>query len=117
MKGMVKFAGYSFPFSFPPITCIITLNTSTFSHRSFCRSMFLSAAYTQKQQSYRKSESGVVAKCYLPPLFSVAPMMDWTDNHYRTLARIISKHAWLYTEMVAAETIVHQKDNLVTLDI
>uniref|UniRef100_A0A0E0P6Q2 DUS-like FMN-binding domain-containing protein n=1 Tax=Oryza rufipogon TaxID=4529 RepID=A0A0E0P6Q2_ORYRU len=49
---------------------------------------------------------------HLPPLFSVAPMMDWTDNHYRTLARLISKHAWLYTEMVVAETIVHQKDNL-----
>ncbi|GJN11786.1 hypothetical protein PR202_ga30023 [Eleusine coracana subsp. coracana] len=49
---------------------------------------------------------------YLPPLFSVAPMMDWTDNHYRTLARLISRHAWLYTEMVVAETMVHQKDNL-----
>ncbi|XP_044966170.1 tRNA-dihydrouridine(20/20a) synthase-like [Hordeum vulgare subsp. vulgare] len=49
---------------------------------------------------------------YLPPLFSVAPMMDWTDNHYRTLARLISRHAWLYTEMVVAETIVHQKDKL-----
>ncbi|GJN36835.1 hypothetical protein PR202_gb25732 [Eleusine coracana subsp. coracana] len=49
---------------------------------------------------------------YLPPLFSVAPMMDWTDNHYRTLARLISRHAWLYTEMVVAEIIVHQKDNL-----
>ena len=42
-------------------------------------------------------------------------MMDWTDNHYRTLARMISKHAWLYTEMLAAETIVYQKDNLVSL--
>jgi len=41
-------------------------------------------------------------------------MMDWTDNHYRTLARLISKHAWLYTEMLAAETIVYQKDNLVS---
>ncbi|VAH31204.1 unnamed protein product [Triticum turgidum subsp. durum] len=49
---------------------------------------------------------------YLPPLFSVAPMMDWTDNHYRTLARLISRHAWLYTEMLVAETIVHQKDKL-----
>ncbi|KAF8398398.1 hypothetical protein HHK36_017325 [Tetracentron sinense] len=43
---------------------------------------------------------------------NVAPMMDWTDNHYRTLARLISKHAWLYTEMVVAETIVHQEENL-----
>ncbi|CAN6561733.1 unnamed protein product [Malus baccata var. baccata] len=49
---------------------------------------------------------------YPPPLFSVAPMMEWTDNHYRTLARLISKNAWLYTEMLAAETIVYQKDNL-----
>jgi tRNA-dihydrouridine synthase A len=40
-------------------------------------------------------------------------MMEWTDVHYRTLARLISKHAWLYTEMLAAETIVYQKDNLV----
>ncbi|XP_078443803.1 uncharacterized protein LOC144713169 [Wolffia australiana] len=46
------------------------------------------------------------------PWFSVAPMMDWTDNHFRTLARLLSKHAWLYTEMIVAETIVHQKDNL-----
>lgn len=45
--------------------------------------------------------------------FSVAPMMDWTDHHYRTLARLISKHAWLYTEMLAAETIVYQNGNLV----
>ncbi|KAJ6302881.1 hypothetical protein OIU77_016884 [Salix suchowensis] len=52
------------------------------------------------------------AEQYRPPLFSVAPMMDWTDNHYRTVARIISKHAWLYTEMLAAETIVHQQGDL-----
>ncbi|KAJ6750871.1 hypothetical protein OIU85_001412 [Salix viminalis] len=53
------------------------------------------------------------AEQYRPPLFSVAPMMDWTDNHYRTVARIISKHAWLYTEMLAAETIVHQQGDLI----
>ncbi|KAL6660442.1 hypothetical protein ACP70R_001988 [Stipagrostis hirtigluma subsp. patula] len=58
------------------------------------------------------SASAPAAGEHLPPLFSVAPMMDWTDNHYRTLARLISRHAWLYTEMVVAETIVHQKDNL-----
>ena len=49
------------------------------------------------------------------PLYlnSVAPMMKWTDNHYRTLARLISKKAWLYSEMLAAETIVYQTGNLV----
>ncbi|KAJ8573574.1 hypothetical protein K7X08_010085 [Anisodus acutangulus] len=52
------------------------------------------------------------AERYPPPWFSVAPMMEWTDNHYRTLARLISKKAWLYTEMLAAETIVYQTGNL-----
>uniref|UniRef100_A0A2P2LEQ4 tRNA-dihydrouridine20/20a synthase isoform X1 n=1 Tax=Rhizophora mucronata TaxID=61149 RepID=A0A2P2LEQ4_RHIMU len=69
------------------------------------------SAYLQAHQHQTKAE--MVAKHYFPPLFSVAPMMDWTDNHYRTLARLISKHAWLYTEMVAAETIVYQEGNLV----
>lgn len=49
---------------------------------------------------------------YSPPLFSVAPMMDYTDNHFRTLARLLTRHAWLYTEMVVADTIVHQERNL-----
>ncbi len=44
----------------------------------------------------------------LPPRrLSVAPMLDWTDRHYRYLARQISRHAWLYTEMVHAGAIVH----------
>ncbi|XP_062018271.1 uncharacterized protein LOC133734671 isoform X2 [Rosa rugosa] len=34
------------------------------------------------------------------------------DSKFLTMARLISKHAWLYTEMLAAETIVYQKDNL-----
>lgn len=64
----------------------------------------------QKQDVY--AETRLDGGKNRPPWFSVAPMMDWTDNHYRTLARLISKHAWLYTEMVVSETIVHQKENL-----
>jgi tRNA-dihydrouridine synthase len=33
--------------------------------------------------------------------------MDWTDVHYRHLARLISKHTWLYTEMVVDQTLIH----------
>ena len=33
--------------------------------------------------------------------------MDWTDMHYRQLARLISRHTWLYTEMVVDMTILH----------
>ena len=37
----------------------------------------------------------------LPPRrLSVAPMLDWTDRHYRYLARQITRNTWLYSEMV-----------------
>ncbi len=39
--------------------------------------------------------------------FSIAPMMDWTDRHYRYLARLISKHSLLYTEMVTCGAVLH----------
>jgi tRNA-dihydrouridine synthase A len=40
-------------------------------------------------------------------LFSIAPMMDWTDRHCRFFHRGLSRHALLYTEMVTAEAIIH----------
>jgi tRNA-dihydrouridine synthase A len=36
-------------------------------------------------------------------------MMDWTDRHCRFFHRILSKHALLYTEMVAADAVIHGK--------
>ncbi|MFV1872283.1 MAG: tRNA dihydrouridine(20/20a) synthase DusA [Oleiphilus sp.] len=39
--------------------------------------------------------------------FCVAPMMDWTDRHYRYFARLISKQAVLYTEMVTTGALIH----------
>ncbi|EOQ98535.1 tRNA dihydrouridine synthase A [Leptospira wolbachii serovar Codice str. CDC] len=42
---------------------------------------------------------------------SVAPMMDWTDRHYRFFLRLISKHTLLYTEMVTTGAILRGKDN------
>lgn len=38
---------------------------------------------------------------------SVAPMMDWTTRDYRYLARLISRHTLLYTEMVTAHALVN----------
>lgn len=42
--------------------------------------------------------------------FAVAPMMDYTDRHFRRLLRLISRHTRLYTEMVTANAIVRGKD-------
>jgi tRNA-dihydrouridine synthase A len=38
---------------------------------------------------------------------SVAPMMDWTDRHCRVFHRQITRHTWLYTEMVTTGALVH----------
>jgi tRNA-dihydrouridine synthase A len=38
---------------------------------------------------------------------SVAPMMDWTDRHCRVFHRQITRHTWLYTEMVTTGALVY----------
>jgi len=37
----------------------------------------------------------------------VAPMLDWTDRHYRYFLRLISRQVLLYTEMVTTGAILH----------
>lgn len=41
--------------------------------------------------------------------FAVAPMVDVTDSIFRRMARVLSTQCMLYTEMIAAEALVHQK--------
>ncbi|WP_249384044.1 tRNA dihydrouridine(20/20a) synthase DusA, partial [Chitinivorax sp. B] len=35
------------------------------------------------------------------------PMLDWTDRFYRHFARLISRHTWLYTEMVTTGALIY----------
>jgi len=44
---------------------------------------------------------------YKPRRISVAPMMDWTDRHCRVFHRQITRHTWLYTEMVTTGALLH----------
>ena len=41
-----------------------------------------------------------------PWTFSVAPMMDWTDRHCRSLHRLMTRRARLYTEMVTTGAVI-----------
>ncbi|WP_255218886.1 tRNA dihydrouridine(20/20a) synthase DusA [Paraburkholderia kururiensis] len=34
-------------------------------------------------------------------------MMDWTDRHCRTFHRFVSRHTWLYTEMVTTGALIY----------
>ncbi|GAB4223375.1 MAG: tRNA dihydrouridine(20/20a) synthase DusA [Gammaproteobacteria bacterium] len=38
---------------------------------------------------------------------SIAPMMRYTDRHFRYLMRLMSQHVWLYTEMVTTGALLH----------
>ncbi len=40
-------------------------------------------------------------------LFSVAPMMDWTDRHCRVFHRLMTRRARLYTEMLTTGAIIY----------
>lgn len=43
----------------------------------------------------------------LDRLFSVAPMMDWTDRHCRVFHRHLTRRGLLYTEMLTTGAIIH----------
>jgi len=40
-------------------------------------------------------------------LVSIAPMVDMTDNNFRFLCRKLTKHAFLYTEMINEHAIIN----------
>lgn len=48
--------------------------------------------------------------------FSAAPMVDVTTSLFRQLCRLMTKQAMLYTEMIAADAIVHGKLHLIDYD-
>jgi len=47
---------------------------------------------------------------------SIAPMMDFTDRHFRVLMRQITKRSLLYTEMIVAQAIHHSHNRNKFLD-
>jgi len=62
----------------------------------------LSARALQTARASRATSSRASKADLFDETFSVAPMMDYTDRHFRYLFRLLSKRAALYTEMVDA---------------
>ena len=62
-----------------------------------------------------KNSKFILHKAYR---FSVAPMMDCTDKHFRVMMRQISKRALLYSEMIVAKAIhfSNKRDHLLDFD-
>lgn len=54
---------------------------------------------------------------YAPSLLSVAPMMDWTDRHFRYFIRRLSRRVQLYSEMITAQAVVFgEAERLLSFD-
>ncbi|MBI1869056.1 MAG: tRNA dihydrouridine(20/20a) synthase DusA [Methylocystis sp.] len=50
-------------------------------------------------------------------MFSVAPMMNWTDRHCRFFHRLLSRRARLYTEMLSTDAVMFgDRDRLLSFD-
>ncbi|MDF0605952.1 tRNA dihydrouridine(20/20a) synthase DusA [Neisseriaceae bacterium TC5R-5] len=49
----------------------------------------------------------MITKKLPPRTLSVAPMLDWTDRHFRYFARLLTRHTWLYTEMVTTGALLY----------
>ena len=67
-----------------------------------------------KSSSLTSDDDGGIEidRAALPPQrLSVAPMMDYTDVHFRQLVRLMSRNTWLYTEMVVDKTLIFNPDH------
>lgn len=40
-------------------------------------------------------------------LLSIAPMMDYTDRHFRYIMRRLTMYTLLYTEMITSQALIH----------
>ncbi len=58
------------------------------------------------RETSQTAETTEKGRYFKGPVFAVAPMIDWTDRHYRFFARQLSRHALLYTEMIVADAIL-----------
>lgn len=60
---------------------------------------------SENQRSYKEKQRILTKASTL----SLAPMMEYTDRHFRHLVRQISSHTLVYTEMVGASAIYHEQ--------
>jgi len=55
----------------------------------------------------KKENTNINNNLYSANQFSIAPMLDWTDRHCRYFHRLLSHHAWLYSEMVTTGAMIY----------
>lgn len=59
-----------------------------------------------KVQAKKMTKSSSCSADVSADLISIAPMLDWTDRHFRYFLRHICKNAMFYSEMIAAPALI-----------
>jgi tRNA-dihydrouridine synthase A len=68
-------------------------------------------------RSLGEPDSIVNRKADLNRVFSIAPMMEWTDRHCRFFHRLLTRRTLLYTEMVTTGAVLHgNRERLIGFD-
>ena len=52
--------------------------------------------------------------------FAIAPMVDFSDRHFRHFMRLLSKNCFMYTEMLNEHAVLYAKngrDRLLSFDV
>jgi len=71
----------------------------------------------QMKMHYKSGAKPATPSNSINRTFSIAPMLDWTDCHYRYLARLMSSELLLYTEMVTTGAIIRGKGDYLAYNI
>ncbi|CAM9107680.1 unnamed protein product, partial [Ascophyllum nodosum] len=94
-------------------------NISRARYRRATGSFATSSHPNMTRLNLQMADSGVGASAPSSPslgrgleVFSLAPMMDYTDRHMRYLLRLLTRHTVLWTEMIPSPTIAHNEDDL-----
>ncbi len=63
-------------------------------------------------------KSDIVDSVHSPHRLCLAPMLEWTDRHFRYFLRLVCKRIFLYTEMITAGAVLHgDRQKLLEYDV
>jgi len=82
-----------------PTKCFLSRNGNK--HNGSIRRSLGNSVHQTKDEKYQQLMSSST--------LSLAPMMEYTDRHFRQLVRLISRRTLLYTEMVSSNAIAYER--------
>jgi len=106
--------GISSAFSCTLIRCRRPVSTAYISNKKLCMSSTSTTSISSGTETISSDNSELYQErsdiLRSNSKLSLAPMMEYTDRHFRHLVRLVSDRTLLYTEMVAANAIAHERE-------